>query len=204
MANKPQPNFVFRENYGANYKFLREREKLTQKELAEKLHMVHSTISDIEHSKNPPTIEQLQAYHDFFHVSYEYLLGETDVTQTNLQDICEYTGLSEEAIEWLREYGKRQIVGNVLSELFTSDQFNDVILALFEVSALSNEFKSALDDNGRAKENDGRAVELFRETELKCFNAEKTFRRVIDMFDARSKEVPLDYITGKPKSKPIC
>lgn len=104
MANKPQPNFEFCNNYGENYKRLRTDKGLTQKELAKALNIVHSTISDIEKSKNPPTIEQLQAYHKYFGVSYEYLLGETKAQSLDIQMICEYTGLSENAVEKLHEF----------------------------------------------------------------------------------------------------
>lgn len=104
MANKPQPNFEFCKNYGENYKRLRTDKGLTQKELAKALNIVHSTISDIEKSKNPPTIEQLQAYHKYFNVSYEYLLGETKAQSLDIQMICEYTGLSENAVEKLHEF----------------------------------------------------------------------------------------------------
>lgn len=35
-------------------------------------------ISDLESGKRKPTIKELKAYHNYFHVSYEYLLGEKD------------------------------------------------------------------------------------------------------------------------------
>lgn len=103
MANKPQPNFIFSDGYGDNYRLLREEKKLSQKELALKLNMVHSTISDIEHSKKPPTIEQLQAYHDYFGASYEYLLGEHKSPQQDVEALINEVGLSPTA--WSMIYG---------------------------------------------------------------------------------------------------
>lgn len=38
----------------------------------------HSHISELEKGKISPSYKQLKAYHNFFHVSYEFLLGETE------------------------------------------------------------------------------------------------------------------------------
>lgn len=35
-------------------------------------------ICELESGKRQPTLKDLKAYHDYFHVSFEYLLGETD------------------------------------------------------------------------------------------------------------------------------
>lgn len=40
----------------------------------------YSHISELEKGKDP-SLNQLKAYHDFFHVSYEFLLGETDIPE---------------------------------------------------------------------------------------------------------------------------
>lgn len=48
-----------------------------------------------------PKIENLIKIADFYHVSVDYLLGITDIPSrdTDKQAVCEYTGLSDEAVE---------------------------------------------------------------------------------------------------------
>ena len=98
MANKKQPNFNYVKGYGENFKKLREKFGYTQGDLAKRFNVLNVTISNIEREKTTPTIEQLQLYHSEFNASYEYLLGETSVYDVSIQDVCEYTGLSESAI----------------------------------------------------------------------------------------------------------
>ena len=54
---------------------LREDKDLTQRQLAEKLHMAPTTISSYETSKNLPPPDKLIALADYFGVTTDYLLG---------------------------------------------------------------------------------------------------------------------------------
>lgn len=156
MANKPQPNFEFCNNYGENYKRLRTDKGLTQKELAKALNIVHSTISDIEKSKNPPTIEQLQAYHKYFGVSYEYLLGETKAQSPDIQMICEYTGLSEAAVKRLRhiwhkdynDFGElNDIYLSIVSDMIVHGEFEEVLQLIHVTKSRRDNAGNTTDDN---------------------------------------------------------
>ena len=109
MANKKQPNLEYQLGYNDNFRKLREKEGLTQKQLAGKLNIVHSTISDIEKGKKTPTIEQLQLYHDYFKVSYDYLLGYTNVTDVEMSKMSEFTGLSEKALKNINALHKQTV-----------------------------------------------------------------------------------------------
>lgn len=42
----------------------------------------HTHISELEHGARP-TMNQLKAYHDFFHVSYDFLMGESECIGDN-------------------------------------------------------------------------------------------------------------------------
>lgn len=54
---------------------LREDKDLTQRQLAEKLHMAPTTISSYETGKNLPPPDKLIALADYFGVTTDYLLG---------------------------------------------------------------------------------------------------------------------------------
>ena len=56
-------------------KYLRNRDKLSQSELAEKLGVAKSTISMYEVGKREPDFETLEAIADFFNVDMNFLLG---------------------------------------------------------------------------------------------------------------------------------
>lgn len=56
-------------------KYLRNRESLSQSELAEKLGIAKSTISMYEVGKREPDFETLEAIADFFNVDMNFLLG---------------------------------------------------------------------------------------------------------------------------------
>lgn len=70
-------NLQYYRGFGENLKKLRNRKKLTQKELADKLGISDKSISLIETEEREPTIEQINAYREYFSVSLEYLTGKT-------------------------------------------------------------------------------------------------------------------------------
>lgn len=105
--NKKQDNLEYVKGYGKNYADLRKKEynhvkDYTVRELADELFISASTISKIENEKVYPTVEQVKSYKKFFHVSLDYLTGETKAKQSDIQMICEYTGLSEKSVTLLR------------------------------------------------------------------------------------------------------
>lgn len=60
---------------GSRLKLLRESEHMTQKELAERLHMSNSTLCQYESGARVPSDEVKANIADFFGVSVDYLLG---------------------------------------------------------------------------------------------------------------------------------
>ena len=75
-----------------------------QKELAAHLGVPDNTVSYFVSGRRTPNTEQIAKIADFFNVSADYLLGRTnaETTDKDLRFVCEYTGLSENAIMTLR------------------------------------------------------------------------------------------------------
>lgn len=105
---------------GRIYKGLRQTLKdengntVSIKALAEKMGLAASRISELENNKREMSLTELKAYHKYFKVSFEYLLGETDIQSANedIQTVCKVTGLSEISIEKLMDlYTKKWING---------------------------------------------------------------------------------------------
>lgn len=74
-----------------------------QKDLAKHLKVSDNTISYFVGGSRTPNMEQLIKISRFLNVSTDYLLGltKTASADTKIKDICEYTGLDEQAVETL-------------------------------------------------------------------------------------------------------
>lgn len=68
--------------FGARLKDLRLENSLTQKELGEKVNIGKRSISNYELGTNNPDIDILKTLADFFHVSIDYLVGESNIKST--------------------------------------------------------------------------------------------------------------------------
>lgn len=85
------------------FRELYNKKRATQKEMAIALGMSRPTIAGWLDGKNIPDIISLAQMAQFFNVSADYLLGLSDQMSpdVNLKAAAEYTGLSEDAVEWL-------------------------------------------------------------------------------------------------------
>ena len=62
-----------------NIKQIMKTESLTQMQLAAKIHVGQSTISEWLTGKNEPSIESLWKLADYFDVSVDYLIGRKEI-----------------------------------------------------------------------------------------------------------------------------
>ena len=96
----------------------------TQEELTAVLNVkTRQSITGYTDGSTLPTIDKLIALADFFNVSTDYLLGRTpEKTQSaELRAVCEYTGLSEQAIDIIKNSSlNRQAL---LSEIISAPHF---------------------------------------------------------------------------------
>ena len=67
-----------KELLGARLLELREKKGLSQKNIAELLHVTRTQISDIENGKSGTNLERFLQLCEFYQVSADYLLGITD------------------------------------------------------------------------------------------------------------------------------
>ena len=106
---------------------LRKDHNLSQKQLADQLHVTHSQISRIEsgETKNPNISIVIDAAR-FFHVSTDYLLGITQITSPKSYDISEL-GLSEEAVTRLIT---RRIDVDILNRLLEHEHFSKLCIMI--------------------------------------------------------------------------
>ena len=84
---------------------------IPQSALAGHIGVTRQAISAYSLGVSVPDIEKFEGIADFFGVSTEYLLGRTDVKKadTSKQAAAEYLGLSEKAIDAIREIGRAHV-----------------------------------------------------------------------------------------------
>lgn len=94
---------VNREKLKERIRECRKKAGLTQEELAYRLHVKRQIISYYEsvESERTPNIDILATMAGLFNTTTDYLLGRTDVQSidTEIKAVCDYTGLSESAIQ---------------------------------------------------------------------------------------------------------
>ena len=91
---------------GGKLKELRKAEGLTQQALAVEFNIKQDDISRFEHDKQELNLFVLSQYCKRFSVSADYLLGltNTPTTDRDVSFVCDYTGLSERAVQVLNAY----------------------------------------------------------------------------------------------------
>ncbi|MGM9603001.1 MAG: helix-turn-helix domain-containing protein [Faecousia sp.] len=105
------------------------------KDLQNELGISPQAISQYKNGDTRPSLENICKIADFYHVSVDYLLGRTDAKSTdyNIQAVHEYTGLSELAIQKLKELNEYNNVNSyldVLSLFVEDDGFREIISTL--------------------------------------------------------------------------
>lgn len=82
---------------------LMKKRGLTQQNLADSMGVKRQTISLYKSGQSMPDAKTLRDLAEYFNVSSDYLLGLSDVQSADIsiKEICEYTGLSVEAVEML-------------------------------------------------------------------------------------------------------
>jgi transcriptional regulator with XRE-family HTH domain len=97
--------------FGKRLSVLREQKKITQSELAKLTDISRSRLSLYETNKREPDFETLKQLSDFFNVSTDYLLGQTDI-QNPQQTIAAHRtddsmdDLPEEALKSIEDFKK--------------------------------------------------------------------------------------------------
>lgn len=102
-------------NFNVRLKHLRQKNKLTQGELAEILGLKSTAISNYESERNEPSFDKLIALSKYFDVSCDYLLGMTDsylpvggeVLDKEIVEFFDlYKQLSDQHVREIKEYAK--------------------------------------------------------------------------------------------------
>ena len=117
------------EIFAERLKYLRENWKLSQKEVAQRIHSTEMSISNYEKGIRTPSIDTLNELADCFGVTADYLLGRSKypVANMKLEKVCDYTGLSPFALKLLNQFKEHAmpiILNTILSDKMGIEFFN--------------------------------------------------------------------------------
>lgn len=113
------------EVFGKRLKELRKANGYTIEQFAAMVGISKSTLGYYENDKRMPDIEILARIADTLNVNADYLIGRTNTTAQmgRQKTVCEFTGLSDRAAEYLSEivekkdYAKLSIINHLFDEL---------------------------------------------------------------------------------------
>ena len=113
------------EVFGKRLKELRKANGYTIEQFAAMVGISKSTLGYYENDKRRPDIEILARIADTLNVNADYLIGRTNTTaqKGRQKTVCEFTGLSDRAAEYLSEivekkdYAKLSIINHLFDEL---------------------------------------------------------------------------------------
>ena len=113
------------EVFGKRLKELRKANGYTIEQFADMVGISKSTLGYYENDKRMPDIEILARIADTLNVNADYLIGRTNTTaqKGKMKTVCEFTGLSDCAVEYLSEvvknkdYAKLSIINHLFDEL---------------------------------------------------------------------------------------
>lgn len=156
----------------------------SQKELAEYLGVVPNIISYYCNGKRIPDIQKLMKIADFFGVSVDYLLGRTNYkgSEDIERDICDYTGLSEEALKTLFSYNMIGFI-KIVNYLLEEEHLKFIVDFGMLIHDSRKIFTKKEEPLKEAR--DGYVMTLDEECDLMRYRLSENFTRLLDEFDVR-------------------
>ncbi len=190
-----------KEVFGKRLKELRKANGYTIEQFAEAVGIAKSTVGYYENDNRMPDIEVLAKIADVLNVPADYLLGRTNTAAVKgkMKTVCELTGLSDTAANFLSELLKHQRYGtldmlNYLLEDFAGDYNEDydmqgsknlentssILNALFSYMEKYSRYENALDFM--------EIEDVARQQKAETVYRELLIRRIIDAVKVGTEE----------------
>lgn len=95
--------FSYNSLFSSRLRDLLNKKNISMQALSVEIGVSRQAISQYCDGSTVPNADKLLKIADYFGVSLDYLVGRTDTPTTDmaLRAVCDYTGLSEKAIQWL-------------------------------------------------------------------------------------------------------
>gem|GEM_PF-3759621 len=119
MTKKSVPNAVF----AKRLRQLLKETKTSHQKLAENIGVTQQSVSLWGSGQTFPDMYKFKKIAEYFGVSYDYLYGDTKSKSHQNMLICEELGLSDEAVENLKELNDSDDLSEIMSELLENIEF---------------------------------------------------------------------------------
>ena len=157
----PETKNTCEQVFGKRLKELRMKHGCTIEQFADMVGISKSTLGYYENDKRMPDIEILARIANVLNVNADYLIGRTNTTaqKGKMKTVCEFTGLSDKAAEYLSElvkdkdYEKLSIINHLFQELCEDydfyngeDEVSSVLGSLFRYFEKFSKWENAWED----------------------------------------------------------
>lgn len=202
---------------------LRQKKELTQQQLSEALQIPRVSITRYETAERTPTVDHLVQFAQFFNVPSDYLLGLSSVESydTELQAVCDYTGLSEDAVRELnftfdsvsqpealdaKESKYVTELLKTLSWLISERHVYEIIYRFLLIKKYSQQYMSfegslcnsglySIDDKNSEQtelNSISKLQEIEKNIDFERYNLSRFIEKLLNCFDQREYEIKLD------------
>ncbi|MCM1380593.1 MAG: helix-turn-helix domain-containing protein [Muribaculaceae bacterium] len=133
---------ITKDVFGERLTEIRKEHCETQQELADSIGITQQSLCRYEQGERTANIEFIKKVAEHFNVSADYLLGLSDVRSydADLNAVCKYTGLNEQAVTVLskcnKDFGKHI---DVINSLISEGYFHDLARRLTLFKSPENE-----------------------------------------------------------------
>lgn len=145
--------YSLKEGFKIGFKRARKEAGYTQQEFANTFSNVTvETVRNWEQGRNVPEIDTIEKICEFFRCDMDYLFGRIDYKTHNCKYICEYTGLTEKAVEMLSFIKKESAFDSPYGMYFYGSRPNRKIIGAGKtkrviIELLESEYERFIVDN---------------------------------------------------------
>ena len=187
--------------FAQNLRALIDEKGTKQKELGDAIGVSRQTISLYADGSTQPSPDKLSLIADFYSVSADYLLGKVKVRTKDieLQQVCEFTGLSEGAINTIRliHFGCGDVI-SALSMMLEDERFEELMRKIYVHIWNKSHHRIGIDEIGAAA-----LAKHFEcnSSELKAYLAATSQAAIEALLSKIMDSIELDYFGSGRKSQ---
>lgn len=183
MARKKESSLETSEKvFPTRLRELMEERRINQQQLADSIGVRRQTISNYTNGQSSPDWETLVKIAQLFHVSSDYLLGLSNAAtdDRNERFVCEYTGLSSDAVEKLHQFAFLNIEDHYFDS-FITQVYARFMHHLLNLGQTVDDVKEALEKCIGSRHERQQIIYAYLNLRMSLFNFSELCRKIPNM-----------------------